>query len=187
MKKLYSILFTCLLLISCSDKESDIKNATSKAVKDHLFYPDSYDPIGFQIDSAFVNILTPQNFRKAERLHEISHSLEYDNKNTEEFTQLAYEIANDYVNQRDRHEFIGYGVTHRYRAQNGVGQIGIIECVIIFDKDIENIIGYYGDEDIKSRIPIKVLYEIIDEADSIVSGKYDILTLADKISRKQVI
>lgn len=70
------ILISCLFCISCSkSKEEKIQELVDTAIKNCLYYPDSYDPIEVYIDSVFDNMLSPENIEMAHRIIRIDKEI----------------------------------------------------------------------------------------------------------------
>ena len=77
MKKLVLLGFAALAFVGCT--MSSEKKATSiveKAVKASLYHPNSYDPIGTVVDSAFTPIDDPDFFEKTLKLYELANELD---------------------------------------------------------------------------------------------------------------
>lgn len=196
MRNFIVIILGFLTLSACS-KSDKIKELTEATVKSYLFIPDSYESVSLEWDSAFVYIYTPQNLKNAQRIYNLSFDISSEvgvaldtlffqstgsSKKVEEFKQLVSEIGKDFKEQKDKHEFIGYGVTHRYRAENNLGQVGINECIILFDKELKTAIGGLDSGNFNSVIQFKTIDEILSLGDNAVTGDYEISILADRIS-----
>ena len=64
MKKLLLAIMVAVLAAAATScdvsKEAKIKTLVGEYVQNHLFIPDSYDPVEFMIDSAFTPRLDPE-------------------------------------------------------------------------------------------------------------------------------
>ena len=70
------ILISCLFCISCSkSKEEKIQELVDTAIKNCLYYPDSYDPIELSTDSVFNNMLSPENVEMAYEIIKIDNEV----------------------------------------------------------------------------------------------------------------
>lgn len=63
-----------------------------------------------------------------------------------------------------------------------MGHIGINECFLLFDKDLKNTIGGLDTGNFESVKQLKTIDEILSMYEEILSGKYDVSILADRIS-----
>ena len=72
MKKLALLSFAALVFVGCTvSPEKKAASIVGKAVKASLYHPNSYDPIGTIVDSAFAPMDDPDFFEKTLRLYEL--------------------------------------------------------------------------------------------------------------------
>lgn len=82
MKKIVILGVVALVFIGCTmSPEKKAASIAGKAVKASLYHPDSYDPIGTVVDSAFAPMDDPDFFEKTLKLYELG--IEMENCNNE--------------------------------------------------------------------------------------------------------
>ena len=185
MKKLVLLGFAALVFVGCTvSPEKKAASIVEKAVKASLYHPNSYDPIGTIVDSAFAPMDDPDFFEKTLKLYELGVEMEdcdremkhakssmaiwsnpYDAFSRNEYNEAKEEYEN-YVAKMETlqkkgeklgeelkviaeqgRSFIGWKVTHSYRAQNNAGQTLIGETVFILDPDMTQVLAGYNTDD----------------------------------------
>lgn len=202
MKKIILVGISALAFVGCTvSPEKKAASIVEKAVKSSLYHPDSYDPIGTVVDSAFAPKDDPDFFEKTLNLYEISVEMDqcdrkmkhakssmaiwsnpYSAFSRNEYNEAKEEYDN-YVAQMETlqkkgeklgqelksiaeqgRNFIGWKVTHSYRAQNNAGQTLIGESVFILDPEMNKILAGYNtnDSDYQS---VQAMYEMMEAAE----------------------
>ena len=80
---------------------------------------------------------------------------EADLKKQENIIRTCYETINE-------GEFCGWGITHRFRAENGNGNKLIGDVLILTDKDMENVVNVFTSDEFDDH-NINKLQDVIDE------------------------
>ena len=80
---------------------------------------------------------------------------EADLKKQENIIRTCYETINE-------GEFCGWGITHRFRAENGNGNKLIGDVLILTDKDMENVVNVFTSDEFDDH-NINKLLDVIDE------------------------
>lgn len=202
MKKIAILGVAALVFVGCSmSPEKKAASIAEKAVKASLYHPDSYDPIGTIVDSAFAPMDDPDFFEKTLKLYELGIEMEecdYEMKNAKSsmsiwsnlhdaFSRNEYNEAKEkYDNYAEKMEnlqkkceklseelnciaeqgrnFIGWKVTHSYRAQNNAGQTLIGENVLILDPEMTQILADYNTDD-RDYQNVQMMYEMMEADD----------------------
>ena len=201
MKKIILVGLAALAFVGCTmSPEKKAASIAEKAVKASLYHPDSYDPIGTVVDSAFAPKDDPDFFEKTLKLYELGIEMEqcdremksakssmmiwsgsWDAYSKNEYNQHKEEYENytakmetlqkkgeklgeelKSIAEQGRN-FIGWKVTHSYRAQNNAGQTLIGESVFILDPEMNQILAGYNtnDSDYQS---VQAMYEMMEAA-----------------------
>lgn len=201
MKKLVLLGFAALVFVGCTvSPEKKAASIVEKAVKASLYHPNSYDPIGTIVDSAFAPMDAPDFFEKTLKLYELGVEMEdcdremkhakssmaiwsnpYSAFSRNEYNEAKEEYEN-YVAKMETlqkkgeklgeelkgiaeqgRSFIGWKVTHSYRAQNNAGQTLIGETVFILDPEMTQILAGYNTDDSDYK-NVQMMYEIMKAA-----------------------
>ena len=201
MKKLVLLGFAALAFVGCSvSPEKKANSIVEKAVKASLYHPDSYDPIGSVVDSAFAPMDDPDFFEKTLKLYKLGIEMEdcdsemkhakssmmiwsgsWDafskneyNQHKEEYEKYAAQMESlqkkveklseelKGIAEQGRN-FIGWKVTHSYRAQNNAGQTLIGETVFILDPEMTQILAGYNTDDGDYK-NVQMMYEMMKAA-----------------------
>ena len=80
---------------------------------------------------------------------------EADLKKQENIIRTCYETINE-------GEFCGWGIAHRFRAENGNGNKLIGDVLILTDKDMENVVNVFTSDEFDDH-NINKLQDVIDE------------------------
>lgn len=202
MKKIILVGIAALAFVGCTmSPEKKAASIVEKAVKSSLYHPDSYDPIGTVVYSAFAPKDDPDFFEKTLKLYELSiemescdreikhakssmmiwsgswdayskneynqHKEEYENyaAKMETLQKKGEKLGQDLKSMAEQgRNFIGWKVTHSYRAQNNAGQTLIGESVFILDPEMNQILAGYNtnDSDYQS---VQAMYEMMEAAE----------------------
>lgn len=201
MKKLVLLGFAALVFVGCTvSPEKKAASIVEKAVKASLYHPNSYDPIGTIVDSAFAPMDDPDFFEKTLKLYELGVEMEdcdremkhakssmmiwsgsWDAYSKNEYNQRKEEYEN-YVAKMETlqkkgeklgeelkgiaeqgRSFIGWKVTHSYRAQNNAGQTLIGETVFILDPEMTQILAGYNTDDSDYK-NVQMMYDMMKAA-----------------------
>lgn len=61
-----------------------------------------------------------------------------------EMLALFNELQKEYWSKKDRSEFCGYIVEHRFRAKNNAGIVGFCDMIFLLNKDKTEVVGAYN-------------------------------------------
>lgn len=168
MKKVVLFTIMVMCLFSCSpSKEDKAKALIKEYLKENLKDPSSYQPVSYsQLDSIFFPYIDTEEGKElfdlggmTGKFHEKSHefelasleakfkieyealqdSVEYYKKKSEEFEELFKENEENY-----KGEFIGWIMSHQYRAKNSFGALDLDGKDFYFDKELTKIVPAYG-------------------------------------------
>ena len=168
----------------------------SKLVCDNLYYPNSYDPVTTEVDSAFYSYLTDADCVDAAlKLIDLRNSYESAKSNYEqndwtirfhgnpkgaflererkeraesakEMKRLTTEIeeTRSIIKNRDTSkdgQFIGWQVTHKYRASNSNGVVSFGKMLFILDPQMQQCYFRFSldDDDKKNLQTIRTVIE----------------------------
>lgn len=168
MKKLFLSLIVSIAFFSCSKSpekkaESLIKDNMKEILKD----PSSYEAISFsKLDTLWLDYYETA---EAKRLNRIANeakataelmssycSLAYSEGKLKEgdvyrdsmriYSNIAIEALANHVKNLENYkgEFVGWFITHKYRAKNGFGALDVFEKNFYFDKELTKIVEPYG-------------------------------------------
>ena len=201
MKKIVLLGVAALVFVSCTlSPEKKATSIVEKAVKASLYHPNSYDPIGIVMDSAFSPMDDPDFFEKTLKLYELGIEMEECNSEMK-YAKSSMMIwsnswdaysKNEYNQHKEEYEkysakmetlqkkgekldkemkgiielgrnFIGWKVTHSYRAQNNAGQTLIGKSVFILNPEMNQILASYN-TDASDYKKVQMMYEMIKAA-----------------------
>lgn len=150
-------------------RQAMAEQTVRKLVCDNLYYPDSYDPVSTEVDSAFYGPMTDGDCVQAayeliDLESEYAKAKEEYEDNAHRFKQMGYDnffrdirVARDnaaakmkelspkikrrkdIIKNRDVSrdgEFIGWVVTHRYRASTNSGNVTFGDVMYILDPNL---------------------------------------------------
>ncbi|MBO2526296.1 MAG: hypothetical protein ILP24_06620 [Paludibacteraceae bacterium] len=198
MKKFVLLGFAALVFVGCTvSPEKKAASIVEKAVKESLYHPNSYDPIGTIVDSAFAPMDDPNFFEKTLKLYELGVEMDdcdremkhakssmaiwcdsYDAFSRNEYNEAKeeyekYETKMETLQKKGEklgeelkgiaqqgRSFIGWKVTHSYRAQNNAGLTLIGETVFILDPDMTQILAGYDTDD-RDYKKVQMMYEMM--------------------------
>lgn len=174
MKKILCSLITGLLLQSCTSSPED---RAKELIKNHLYETlnddKSYESVSYgELDSIYTSIKDDSIYRRSNLQYDIFYSLfqsnekfyhEYkhddymvsycDNLVDEMHIYLDsmkfYAAIKDSIEKSFNPEFKGYAITHRFRANNALGNKILSLYVFYFDKDITKIVRTVDSDNIK--------------------------------------
>lgn len=201
MKKILFVTIATLVFVGCTmSPEKKAASIAEKAVKASLYHPNSYDPIGTVVDSAFAPVDDPDFFEKTLKLYELGIEMEDCDSEMKhaKFSMMIWSGSwdayskNEYNQRKEEYEkyaakmetlqkkveklseemkgiaeqgrnFIGWKVTHSYRAQNNAGQTLIGESVFILDPEMTQILAGYNTDDSDYK-NVQMMYEMMKAA-----------------------
>ena len=160
MKKLFFSLILAGMLCACGNSpEKQAENRIKQYLKENLNDPSSYESISFgTLDSTFSSVyddpafkeLSEKNQAYRDSSHKASIASIYakSRKETQEINLKRDEydaIVKELEQKRDeirvshKGDFYGWSMTHKYRAKNGVGALGIDVQTFYLDKELTTI------------------------------------------------
>ena len=201
MKKALFIGFAALAFVGCTiTPEKKASSIVEKAVKSSLYHPNSYDPIGTAVDSAFAPLDAPDFFEKTLKLYKLGLEMEscdremkhakssmaiwsnpYSTFSRNEYNEAKEEydkcVAKMESLQRKGEKlgdelkgiaeqgrnYIGWKVTHSYRAQNNAGQTLIDKSIFILSPEMDEILAAYNTND-GDYENVQMMYEMMIES-----------------------
>jgi len=170
MKVHVSVLAIIFILVSCSSPEGKAKKAIKEKLKMTLHDFKSYEPVKFgNLDSLFSDVNSSAEFvalsskhdawnRQAEKEHkndqeEIQKAINDGNSNhipiINEFSLVprcndsaeVYAVKMQALKDSYRPRFIGWSMTHLYRAKNLGGNYRLANESFYFDIDLTKVVG----------------------------------------------
>ena len=157
MKKIVYVLIAglTLILVACNSNEKNAKKLIKDYLNKNLNDASSYEPVEFsKLDSTFSNFYFSSEGEKLTNQKEFAHNRAFElqiedvlgnntkiqdsikiyNQIEEESEKLYREKEKNY-----KGEFIGWKMTHKYRAKNGLGAKILGTSTFTFNKDITEI------------------------------------------------
>ncbi len=168
MKKIIPVLICALYVIGCTTSNEDkAKALINEYMKDNLKDPSSYEAVSYgQLDSLFFPFIDTEEgrelfdkrsptgvFNKEARRYELAaisaktraerelleDSASYFKREIEKYESLFKEKDEEY-----KGEFIGWIMSHEYRAKNSFGALDLDTKDFYFDKEFTEIVPPYG-------------------------------------------
>lgn len=166
MKNIILLLFLTLF-ISCTSKEDKAKETIDKYLYYTLHDYKSYEPVSWsKLDSLYSDYTMDDSYidleairymydtdgkECKERLNKVNYDLEYRNSKqfiedllmaivSEFYKEKVYLKKLDSIKVNFNPQFIGYKITHTYRAKNLNGAYKLSEETFFLDKSIEHIL-----------------------------------------------
>ncbi|MBR3939945.1 MAG: hypothetical protein IKJ67_08240 [Bacteroidales bacterium] len=200
MKKIF-IGFVILAFIGCTmTPEKKATSIVENAIKASLYHPNSYDPIGTIVDSAFAPLDAPDFYDKTLKLYELGIEMERCDRKmkhakssmaiwSDSYSAYSRNEYNDAKEEYDNYvakmetlqkkceklgeelkniaeegkNFIGWKVTHNYRAKNNAGLTLIGENIFILDTEMTQILASYDMDDTDYK-NVQIMYEMMKSA-----------------------
>lgn len=153
--RLFAIAGLLFCITACNSPEKTAQKLVRDYLKENLKDPSSYQPAKFgQLDSTYSEFVLDEKLIVKEIEPIIEESDRYLNQNNYD---KAFDKAEEAAIKRKEMqaklqadfvpEFIGWSISHTYRAKNGFGALDISTDTFYFDKELTKIIGVTTSQD----------------------------------------